>query len=278
MKIANFNAKNTKMVGSFSPSILKRNWLLCVFCISALNISAQTEPTLTVPPLAIVPEKAAWTVEFQYTGTTAESADNEAYRAAMQRNSEADPVLAKFLKKHPLMADRPTRVKQIETTKERVLRRDIIIRTDGTREERWRWHDWYATKDGHGGINLEAIGGEEEDFPELAWLDKKLFKKTEKINGRECFVFEGQIELSQVDNPRIYRKLGETDADSRIPVTVIVSVVEKLPISIECSGIKRIYKFSPVPPSALVLPPDIAAKIQAAEKRSATRNAPLSPP
>jgi hypothetical protein len=262
-----------------------KDYILLALVCHPLIVLAQTQPIPVLPPgpwPAKMPEYGAWNLVFQYsskeTKETKETS-NAAYQAAWQKQTRNDPVLAKYLARHPQRMQRPSRTKEITVEKTGNIRKDTVIFTTGEKTARWYTSKWFIKQEaGTGNINLEPLGDDQPDFPELAWISKNNFKEIRKINGMACAVFEGKVENLQIDDLRLFNQIGGTGTQERSTAIAIINIQNKLPVSLECADIRRIYHFGPPPSSKLALPKELREKIQTSEQRTAIRNAPLSPP
>jgi hypothetical protein len=109
-------------------------------------------------------------------------------------------------------------------------------------------------------------------FRDLNWISVNDYLGTIKYGGRDCLVFAAgreSIHSSPEDalkNPASFRSIAIIDAQSRLPVQVMMG------------GIIRIFQFRQPPTEKLSLPPDLADQLKKGEEGRQLLNRPMERP
>ena len=242
----------------------KRLVLMAVVWLAGFPLlRAQDAPQAPPPPHVAekAPDLSRWAVEYQYEGKAGE----QGTRATANR------LLGK-------------RITQLNVTKSQDIKHEQGVYEDGVILDVWIHGGLMVLKDpgyAHKIVRRKAQAG--GDFPEFQWIKDAGYRGTERVNGKECLVFQHELYPLQFADPGLYaaemaQEQRSIDLGAKVPVVAHIDAKTRLPVKLTVGDDARIYTFLSPPPVSLIVPADYEAAIQQVDGRYKALSKPLSKP
>ena len=266
------NLFGTRRSASLQSTVLAHcHSLLAVVVYSFIIVAAsaawaqEATPPPTIPPLPPGPllKRAP---DFSQWGITYDSpADKAAGHGSAPGKSEAA---------------KPKALKEVQVTKSGSVRRVVTVEPDGSRSEVWckdsvqalvrpEWKYPVLADNGNkdNPNNSWILDFSKTDFPGCEWVSAGTYKGIQKLNGRECIVFQGQMVAATEDAPA--HPASSEDKNSGAPqfaVSAYIDIETRFPVRVLSGGEIANYKFGPVLQAMLEIPANIREAIEARDK------------
>lgn len=234
-------------------------------------------PQPTEPLLRRAPGKSEWTVSYEYGRKSKDAAA-------------------------PVAAGNDTFLKALTVTKDDKVYREVSQWGDGRVAEKWISGDLQVYETPYTKRIARAIlpstsqyadsysDYRRSDFEELEWIGKDNFQGVVEQDGRKVFVFrleKGKTRFTPRELSGLTDGEDQSEADlkkrleeyaaSSAGYTAYLDVATQLPVMFSDGTITRTYRYTEVPPPALVIPVRFATEL-AKWQKDLVRRAPLPTP
>ena len=240
-----------------------------MLAIRALTVCGQTSAPADTPPVEpliapAAPTYSQWTIDCVYAGSSA---------------TPGKPAAA---------AVKDARLRRETITKTADIKQDVSVFQDGSTSEKWTKGSILAAKEaGYAGISVHVglQSGPFADFPDLDWVSRSNYIGKQKIDTRDCLVFQEQEYAFRFVNLALFKAITSTpdgspssNIGSKVPVIAIIDEKTRLPVQLKIGKDVRTFQFLSPPTTLLSLPPDYAVAVGKTAQDIQALTKPLSRP
>lgn len=208
---------------------------------------------------AQAPPNSRWAIEFKYSANSA----------------DPRPTAKKLQAK---------RIMRSDIVKTGEIKRQNDAYEENVSQEIWTRGNLLVLKDPDYAYEIvrRAVVGE-GDFPEFQWVKDAQFLKRERVDGRDCLIFQQELFPLQFADPALFAAesaLPEPTIDlgNKVSVLAYVDAESRLPVKLVIGGDTRTYAFQPPPATPLLLPAAYAGAIEGVEEKYREWVKPLARP
>ena len=174
-------------------------------------------------------------------------------------------------------AAKPKAHKEVQVTKAGPIRRVVTVEPDGSRSEVWckgsvqalvrpEWkYPVLADKtDRDAPENQWRLDYSKTDFPGCEWVSATNYKGIQKLDGRDCIVFQDQM-VAATEDAATHPASSEEKASggNQFALSAYIDMETRLPVRVISGGEVANYKFGPAPQAMLEIPANIREAIEA---------------
>ena len=255
----------------------------------ALPLAAQqgAQPAPSIPPLPPgpllnrAPSFCRWTVMDQGAAVASAGTESNSQTAAND-------------------AKKPKVIRQESVTKTGAMVYEQLVDDRGRRFERWHSNGvqilipagepYPIVFPDFGGDDIYTPNYQISDFAGLDWISEKTYSGIQKVMGRDCLIFRGEVSALPTEERREVhlqadreRLAAETSARTRkanspaqaspletameriketVPAVACIDLETRLPIAASFGPVTRAYQYGTPPAAMLVLPPQLVAALR----------------